>query len=280
MAARKKTASRSRPRAKKAGTAKKASRRSKASGGSTRKKASRKKTTARKTAAKKAPRAKKKIAKKKTTGATGRKRAKTNRRDQKTVDLIHDTATVVHRSINKKAKPDLDFPVRSLGNVTYSQKKGFFEIGKQRKTRTLTVNTVKSFAQTLRMMGLSKELVETNDFATKRDAYYQSKLANVLFSNELARRFAGAGFSSNALHPGGIRTDIMRHSNFVIRLATRLIFKPVSEGAKTPVMLASSQDLAGVSGRYFDDCKEKTPGARALDGELAATIRISTSESP
>ena len=41
--------------------------------------------------------------------------------------------------------------------------------------RTLTVNTVKSFAQTLRMMGLSKELVETNDFATKRDAYYQSK---------------------------------------------------------------------------------------------------------
>jgi len=104
------------------------------------------------------------------------------------------------------------------------------------------------------------------------DAYYQSKLANVLFSNELARRFAGAGLSSNALHPGGIRTDIMRHSNFVIRLATRLIFKPVSEGAKTPVMLASSQDLAGVSGRYFDDCKEKTPGARALDGELAAEL--------
>ncbi len=67
------------------------------------------------------------------------------------------------------------FPVRSLGNVSYSEKKGFLEIGKQRKIRTLTVNTVKTFAQTLRMMSLSKDLIETNDFATKRDAYYQSK---------------------------------------------------------------------------------------------------------
>ena len=170
MAARKKTASRSRPRAKKARTAKKPARRKATASGTARKKASRKKPPA-----KKAPRARKKVSKKKATSATGRKRAKPSRRDQKTIELIHNTAAVVHRSINKRAKPDLDFPVRSLGNVTYSQKKGFFEIGKQRKTRTLTVNTVKSFAQTLRMMGLSKELVETNDFATKRDAYYQSK---------------------------------------------------------------------------------------------------------
>ncbi len=92
-----------------------------------------------------------------------------------TVDLIKDTAKTVHQRINKKGKPDLHFPIRSLKNVSYSQKRGYFEIGKQKKTRTLTVNTVKSFAQTLRMMGLSKDLVETNDFATKRDAYYQSK---------------------------------------------------------------------------------------------------------
>ncbi len=92
-----------------------------------------------------------------------------------TVKLIQDTAERVHRDILKRAKPDLAFPVRSLGNVSYSQKRGYFEIGKQKKVRTLTVNTVKSFAQTLRMMGLSKELVESNDFATKRDAYYQSK---------------------------------------------------------------------------------------------------------
>ena len=134
------------------------------------KKSARKKTSAKKSA--------KKAASKKSGGvsaATGRARQKLDRRGKLTVDLIVGSATDVHSSIGKKRKPDLHFPIRSLGNVTYSQKKGYFEIGKQKKTRTLTVNTVKSFAQTLRMMGLSKELVETNDFATKRDAYYQSK---------------------------------------------------------------------------------------------------------
>jgi len=92
-----------------------------------------------------------------------------------TVELIKSTALGVHKEIAAHKKPDLAFPVRSLGNVKYSLDRGYFEIGRQKKTRTLTVNTVKSFAQTLRMMGLSKDLVESNDFATKRDAYYQSK---------------------------------------------------------------------------------------------------------
>jgi DNA topoisomerase-6 subunit A len=95
--------------------------------------------------------------------------------DRATVALIKKTAAGVHEEIHAHKKPDLAFPVRSLKNVSYSQKTGYFEMGRSKKVRTLTVNTVKSFAQTLRMMGLSKELVEGNDFATKRDAYYQSK---------------------------------------------------------------------------------------------------------
>jgi DNA topoisomerase-6 subunit A len=95
--------------------------------------------------------------------------------DQQTVDLIETTARTVHQKIKRRAKPEMKLPVRSLGNVSYSEKRGYLEIGRQKKVRTLTVNTVKTFAQTLRMMSLSKELIETNDFATKRDAYYQSK---------------------------------------------------------------------------------------------------------
>ena len=95
--------------------------------------------------------------------------------DDVVIDQIRNAAKDVHRTILKSQKPDLAFPVRSLKNVSYSKQKGYFEIGRSKKVRTLTVNTVKSFAQTLRMMGLSKELVEGNDFATKRDAYYQSK---------------------------------------------------------------------------------------------------------
>jgi DNA topoisomerase-6 subunit A len=128
----------------------------------TQKKATRK--VVKKTTQKKAP--KRKLAK----GSKARANL-----DELMVDLIITTAEGVHRNIIKNGKPDLTFPIRSLKNVTYSTKRGYFEIGKQKKTRTLTVNTVKSFAQTLRMMGLSKDLVETNDFATKRDAYYQSK---------------------------------------------------------------------------------------------------------
>jgi DNA topoisomerase-6 subunit A len=95
--------------------------------------------------------------------------------DDIVLQQIRGAASDVHKHISKRSKPDLAFPVRSLKNVSYSTKRGYFEIGRAKKVRTLTVNTVKSFAQTLRMMGLSKELVETNDFATKRDAYYQSK---------------------------------------------------------------------------------------------------------
>lgn len=101
--------------------------------------------------------------------------ARNRKLDKQTVALIQSTASEIHKKIGKRQKPEMRFPVRSLGNVSYSEKRGFLEIGRQRKVRTLTVNTVKTFAQTLRMMTLSKELIETNDFATKRDAYYQSK---------------------------------------------------------------------------------------------------------
>jgi len=97
------------------------------------------------------------------------------RLDKITVDAITEAARGIDAKISRHAKPEVAFPVRSLSNVKYDPKKGYFEIGKGKSTRTLTVNTAKTFAQTLKMMALSKELVETSDFATKRDAYYQSK---------------------------------------------------------------------------------------------------------
>ncbi len=96
-------------------------------------------------------------------------------KDRITLQAIVDVAAGVSRRIDALRKPDVVFPVRSLGNVQYSPKNGYFEIGKEKSVRTLTVGTAKTFAQTLKMMSLSKELVSTNDFATKRDAYYQSK---------------------------------------------------------------------------------------------------------
>jgi DNA topoisomerase VI subunit A len=102
-------------------------------------------------------------------------RERNRKLDEQTVLLIKKTASDIHRRVLARHKPDLKFPVRSLSNVSYSEKRGYLEIGTQQKVRALTVNTVKTFAQTLRMMSLSKSLIETSDFATKRDAYYQSK---------------------------------------------------------------------------------------------------------
>ncbi|MBL4818925.1 MAG: DNA topoisomerase IV subunit A [Deltaproteobacteria bacterium] len=95
--------------------------------------------------------------------------------NKKTIKAIEKTASKIYDDISKRKAPDLKMPIRSLKNVKYNKKVGFFELGKEVKKRTLSVNTVKTFAQTLQMMSLSKDLVDNDDFATKRDAYYQSK---------------------------------------------------------------------------------------------------------
>ena len=91
------------------------------------------------------------------------------------VAKIRREARTVERKILARKSPTLKFPVRSLSNVVYRPRNGYFQIKGKKKERTLTVGTVKTFAQTLRMMALSKELVESDDIATKREAYYVSK---------------------------------------------------------------------------------------------------------
>ncbi len=95
--------------------------------------------------------------------------------DKKTLKLIGEIARQAQTSIEKGRLPTLELPVRSLANVTYDKAKGYLELGKARKRRTLTVNTARAFAQTLRLMATARGMVESNDFATKREAYYISK---------------------------------------------------------------------------------------------------------
>ncbi len=91
------------------------------------------------------------------------------------VKKIKDQAKSIEKIALTGGKPTLKFPVRSLSNVRYDPKRGHFAMKAGRKERTLSVSTVKGFAQTLKMMALSKELVEIDDIATKREAYYVSK---------------------------------------------------------------------------------------------------------
>ena len=95
--------------------------------------------------------------------------------EDKTRKAIIDCADGIRSRIQKKGKPTLKLPKRSLSNVAYDEKDGFFRLQKAQITRTLTYNTVKTFAQTLRMMALSKEAIEADEEVTKREAYYVSK---------------------------------------------------------------------------------------------------------
>ena len=95
--------------------------------------------------------------------------------DEKVSDSIKRVSTNIYTDIIKEKKPEIEMPLRSLSNVTYDEKEGYFKLNNKFKQRTLTAATVKTFAQTLKMMSLSKELVESSDIATKREAYYISK---------------------------------------------------------------------------------------------------------
>jgi NAD(P)-dependent dehydrogenase (short-subunit alcohol dehydrogenase family) len=116
-------------------------------------------------------------------------------------------------------------------------------------------------------------------------AYGQSKTANVLFAVEATRRWADDGIDVNAVMPGGIRTNLQRYVTDVdlARLRAQAgdgapAWKTPEQGAATSVLVATSPLLAGVGGRYFEDCNEarrNEPGTRrgvapyALDPETA-----------
>lgn len=106
--------------------------------------------------------------------------------------------------------------------------------------------------------------------------YGQSKLANLLMSNELARRLEGSRATSNAIHPGIIHTPLMRHYGNIQGLVTRVLSWPfsrsVERGAATQCFVATSALLDGVSGRYFADCNPARMSAHGRDPELASRL--------
>lgn len=107
-------------------------------------------------------------------------------------------------------------------------------------------------------------------------AYYQSKLANVLFTYELARRLAGTGVTANALHPGVVNSNFGGEMRGVMGLAMRAIkrFGSVTpgEGARTSVYLASSPEVEGVSGKYFEKGKAVPSGKESYDEAVARRL--------
>ncbi|HZO14955.1 MAG TPA: SDR family oxidoreductase [Polyangiaceae bacterium] len=123
--------------------------------------------------------------------------------------------------------------------------------------------------------------IEFDNLSGERDynawrAYGQSKLANILFVKELAKRLASTDKTANAVHPGVIATNLSRSSPIVVRAALKvavpLFLKSEAQGAATQVFVATHPKAAGVSGEYFSDCNVGKSSHFSKDAELAARL--------
>jgi len=106
-------------------------------------------------------------------------------------------------------------------------------------------------------------------------AYGRSKLANILFTRELARRLTGTGVTANCLHPGFVATGLGQRDGGIFAVMVRLsmVFAANPEqGAKTIVHLAASPNVASTSGSYFIDCREAVPSRVAQDDAAARRL--------
>ena len=106
-------------------------------------------------------------------------------------------------------------------------------------------------------------------------AYGRSKLANILFTVELARRLAGTGVTANALHPGFVASGFARNNGLAYRIGMTLL-RPVEispeRGAQTAIYLASSPAVADVTGKYFAKSRPATPSTAARDEAAARRL--------
>jgi len=105
--------------------------------------------------------------------------------------------------------------------------------------------------------------------------YGRSKLANILFTRELARRLAGTGVTVNCLHPGAVATGLGKNNGWLARGITGLLkpfFRTPEQGARTTVFLASSPEVEGITGGYFVDSRERRPSAAARNDDDARKL--------
>jgi NAD(P)-dependent dehydrogenase (short-subunit alcohol dehydrogenase family) len=105
--------------------------------------------------------------------------------------------------------------------------------------------------------------------------YGASKLCNIWFARESARKLAGKGVTSNALHPGAVASSFGDSGGTLFRTVIKLgrpFMLTSEEGARTSIYLASSPDVAKVTGEYFITCKIAAPSRRARDDDSARRL--------
>ncbi|XP_037373107.1 retinol dehydrogenase 13 isoform X1 [Talpa occidentalis] len=170
---------------------------------------------------------------------------------------------------------EMQFGVNYLGHFLLTN----LLLGKLKGSAPARIINVSSLAHVAGHMDFEDLNWEKRKYDTKA-AYCQSKLAVVLFTRELSRRLQGTGVTVNALHPGVARTELGRHtgmhssafSSFTLGPIFWLLVKSPELAAQPSTYLAVAEELEGVSGKYFDGFKEKSPAPEAEDEEVARRL--------
>jgi NAD(P)-dependent dehydrogenase (short-subunit alcohol dehydrogenase family) len=181
--------------------------------------------------------------------------------------LINNAGMMMDEEVITKDGIEMSFQVNHLGHFLLTT--GLIELLKAGKDAR--VIHVSSEAHRMGKFRIS-QLVQPDKF-NSWVTYSNSKLANILFSNELARRLQSFGITSNALHPGVVATGFGSNNSGLSKIVmwlARPFFKSPQEGAQTSIYLATSPEVRTVTGKYFSDLKQKSPHKDA-ESQLLAT---------
>ncbi|KAH9059516.1 NAD(P)-binding protein [Lactarius vividus] len=138
---------------------------------------------------------------------------------------------------------------------------------------TVRVVNVSSIGHQWATLAPGNDSLEARKKLNTTKLYGQSKLGNILFSNEFARRYGAEGIVSTSLHPGAINTDLARHTNSLLQRFGRIVTYDVSYGAITSLYAGTAPDAGELSGKYLTAwARVVVPNKKALDAELAGKL--------
>lgn len=164
---------------------------------------------------------------------------------------------------------ELHFGVNHLGTFLFTN----LLLDRIRQSAPARIITVASKAHVDAKQGIDFEAVRrSTPSLTGLPEYAVSKLANVLFSAELARRLTGTRVTTYALHPGVVATEVWRRVPAPVAWLMKRFMLTAEQGAATTLYCATDPALAGETGRYYDDCRERPPSRIARDMRLAREL--------
>jgi NAD(P)-dependent dehydrogenase (short-subunit alcohol dehydrogenase family) len=187
--------------------------------------------------------------------------------------LINNAGLILTERTETEQGFETTFGVNHLGHFLLTQ----LLLDRIKASAPARIVNVASAAHRFARSGLDFDDLQLTNSYGGMQAYGRSKLANIYFTRELARRLQGTGVTVNALHPGSVNTGFSHDGDtnslysFLWSIAKPFLRSP-EKGAQTSIYLASGPELDGITGKYFADSKETEPTSIAQDDEAARRL--------